>query len=67
MKVIQIHCDYCGKDITTTGAMPAYRINLHSERIPSNSIETYAVMVYPDIKEDEYYCNLKCLKAKLAD
>jgi hypothetical protein len=61
-KNVSIICDGCGKDITETGAMPAFRLRLSSEPLPSNSNVIFGVLVYSEIKEDKYFCGLNCLQ-----
>lgn len=60
-KTVQILCDHCGDNLTSTGRMPIYRLHLSSEALPHLSGSIYAVMVYPDIEEDKYFCNLSHL------
>ena len=62
MKEVKITCDNCGKDITTTGAMPTYRLHLSAEPLPHTGNAVFAVMVYPPIENDKYFCDVKCLK-----
>lgn len=62
MKAVTITCDGCGKDITETGAMPAFRLHLSAEHVPSTTKVGYLVLVYPPIREDHYFCDLYCLR-----
>jgi len=62
MKNIKITCDSCEKDITETESMPTFRLVLSSEKLPSSSNSTYAVLVSPPIGHTHYFCNLICLK-----
>ena len=62
MKNIKITCDDCGKDITETGSMPAFRLVLSSEKLPSSANSIYAVLVEPPIDRTYYFCNCICLR-----
>jgi hypothetical protein len=66
-KQIQILCDNCSRDLTSTGASPQFRLHLMAEALPHTSVAIHAVMVYPPIKEDKYFCGLSCLEAWLAN
>ena len=66
MKSTTITCDTCGKDLTATGAMPAYRYVLTPETIEhakrkDGSYFSYAVAVYPWIKRPHHFCGRECL------
>lgn len=65
MKKIKIFCDECDKDISQTGSMPAYRLVLFAEKMPSNSDITYAAVVHNPIPEPMYFCNHTCLVNKI--
>ena len=54
-------CDSCDKDLSDNDGMPDYRLHLKSERIPNKSNFEYAVMCYPDIKSDKFFCGLECM------
>jgi hypothetical protein len=58
----KITCDGCGKDITTTTQMPAFRLHLSAECLPNTSRMIYAVLVYPPIESDCYFCDIECLQ-----
>lgn len=61
MKKLEITCDTCGADITTTGPMPAHRLELRAVDLPQTGGFTYAVMNYPPIDRDYHFCGIKCL------
>jgi hypothetical protein len=61
-KEVKVICDGCGKDITSTGGIPDFRLHLESQKLPHSSNIIAAVLVYPDIEEDCYFCNLQCLE-----
>lgn len=67
MKETKITCDDCGKDLTETGGMPAFRLTLSSEPIPHNTSIVLAILVYPEVKRNRHFCNLACLRNWLAD
>lgn len=54
---IQISCDYCDDNLTSTGGMPRFRLRLMSESVPHRGGSVFAVIVNPDITEDKYFCN----------
>lgn len=56
-----ITCDNCEKDITKTGAMPTFRLKLSSEALPQEGGITFAVVVYPLLDGDKYFCDRICL------
>lgn len=58
---IRIICDYCGDNLTSTGRTPKFRLHLKSESVPHGGGSVFAVIVYPDIEEDKYFCNLSHL------
>jgi len=66
-KQVQILCDNCSRDITSTGASPQFRLHLVAEALPHTGNTIHAVRVYPPIKEDKYFCSLSCLEAWLAN
>lgn len=61
MKTVTITCDRCGRDLTSTGAMPAFRLCLTAEHVPSMTKVGYLALIYPPIKEDKHFCGLHCL------
>ena len=61
----KIECDCCGKDVTYTGKMPAFRIHLESQALPHLDSMVYAVLVHPEIKGDLYFCSVACLEGWL--
>jgi hypothetical protein len=62
MKKIQVFCDGCKRDITTTGNSIDYRLVLKSEIIPSGGGSVTDMLLYPIIEEDVHFCGLNCLK-----
>ena len=75
-KIETITCDYqkCGKDITYTGNVVGYRLVLASEsKSPWYEKEgkqggvVTDMMIYPPIKRNHYYCNLRCLEGWVDD
>jgi len=67
MEKVEVTCDHCGADITTTGKTPAFRLHLSAERLPHTSGAVYAVLVHPPLDADCHFCNLACLKDWLGD
>ena len=67
MKEVKITCDYCGKDITTTGNSVDYRLALKNERIQSCCGIVTDMWITPCLKHDYYFCSTQCLKEKLND
>lgn len=63
MITISITCEHCGKDITNTGKMPAFRLKLSAEALPSTSGVILTVLVSPPIDGERYFCGLSCLCA----
>jgi len=61
-KITTITCDACGNDLTETNAMPKFRLRLTSEALPHNTNSIYAVMVYPPIRNDMYFCSIACIR-----
>ena len=63
MKKIEIRCDFCDKDLTTTDNCIAYRLALINERIPSYSDSgvVTSMALYPHLKHDCYFCRWGCL------
>lgn len=63
----KITCDGCGADLTTTGAMPAYRVTLSSEQVPHRTDENgiysvNAVIVRPWPRKTKHFCKQGCLR-----
>lgn len=66
MKTVDISCDGCGRDLTTTGNMVDYRLLLTSENIAPSGPTATAMMVYPAIMQPAHFCGLHCLRGWLA-
>lgn len=66
-KDVKITCDQCRRDLTDSGAMPAYRLALTPERIAQSGGIGYAVHVYPPIDGQHHFCSLECLGAWIKD
>lgn len=58
-----IHCDECRGDITTTDATPAFRLNLSSQAMPSDSPIRHCVHIPDPLPNDMQFCGMRCLKA----
>ena len=61
-RTVEIKCDGCGRDLTSTGNCEDYRLALIVERIPSRGGAVTAMAVYPPISQNAYFCGLSCLK-----
>ena len=61
-KETKITCDNCESDLTDSGSMPRYRLHLSAERMRNKSNVECAVIVYPPIERDLYFCGMKCLR-----
>jgi hypothetical protein len=62
MKTVEILCDNCGANITTTGKMPRFRLVLSCEQIPHDADTIYLVRVTPPIAQDKHFCCIACLE-----
>lgn len=62
MREVKINCDGCGKDITSTDAMPRFRLHLLAEALSHTSAIVYAIIRQPPIEEDCYFCDFDCLR-----
>lgn len=62
MERIDITCDACGRDLTTSGNSINYRLALRSENIPSSGPVVTDMMVYPAIERDAHFCRVECLR-----
>lgn len=62
MKAVEVTCDGCGRDLTTTGNSIDYRLALANERLPSRGGCVTDMMIYPPIKRDAHFCGMACLK-----
>lgn len=54
-------CDTCGNDLSDSGLMPQYLLELTSLRMRSTSNIEYAVMVTDPIPAAKHFCGLPCL------
>jgi hypothetical protein len=61
MKTITVTCDGCGRDITTTGNCEDWRLKLANDPIPNPGPTATLLAISPPIREDKYFCGLKCL------
>ena len=61
MKNVEIKCDTCGHDLTSTGNSIDWRLALTAERKPSRGGFVTDMMIYPAIKHDMHFCALPCL------
>lgn len=61
MKKTTYTCDQCNKDLTYTGAVPAYRISLFAEKLFHQANAIAAIYIYPPIDEPHHFCGLNCL------
>ena len=66
MRAVQITCDACGKDITSTEEKPRFRLLLLAERLPHTSNIISGILVRPPIDNDRYFCGLDCLRNWIA-
>lgn len=58
--MVVILCDFCDRDITSTEAMPGFRLHLRAEALPHVGF-VYTVLVRPPIRTEKYFCGLSCL------
>jgi hypothetical protein len=62
MKKVEITCDGCGRDLTTTSNSVDYRLVLASESKPGYGSGFYTdMMVYPPVDRAHHFCDLACL------
>ena len=61
METRQVLCDGCGKDLSVTDYVPAYRLCLDAERIPVASNKVAAIHVVPPIDRAYHFCGTHCL------
>lgn len=59
---VEIKCDGCGADLTTTGNCTAYRLRLAVEAIPSAGRTVTLMGVVPPLTSDKDFCSLRCLR-----
>lgn len=62
-----ITCDHCGKDLTSTGNMPRWRLCLHAEKVPHDFPGgvgvVFSIHIPSPLEDPAYFCNKACLKA----
>lgn len=61
-KTVEITCDACGNDLTSSANCVDYRLALVNERIPSAGGFVTAMCAYPAIERDVHFCNVNCLR-----
>lgn len=62
MKTVEISCDECGEDITTTGNSIDWRLAIINESIPPAGDYVTDMMIYPILNKDMHFCSYRCLK-----
>ena len=62
MKVINVFCDACDTDLTSTEYVPGYRLILEAEIIPHTGQVVAAIAIYPPIKKAHHFCDRQCLE-----
>ena len=60
---ITVTCDHCSADITSTGVVPAFRLELSCQPLPSTVNYSIAVPVKPPLDGAKHFCDLGCLSA----
>lgn len=61
--LLQITCDYCGKDITTSpDGTQMFRLRLIAEALRIQGDYVNAVVVRPPIDRDLFFCGIGCLQ-----
>ena len=61
-KTVQITCDACGHDLTTTSNTVDYRLVLGVENKPGYGTGAYTdMMISPPIDRTFYFCGIQCL------
>ena len=66
-KISSITCDNCGKELVVDSSYPHHfslMLSCVDTGINTSDMQ-YAVMMYPPIKGDKYFCNEECLIAWL--
>lgn len=66
-KIVNIICDYCGSDISTTTNIVDYRLELSAVSIPNNSGRATLLHKTPPIDSDKVFCGKRCLANWLVD
>ena len=64
MKLIEIECDACENDLSTTGNSVDYRVVLKSESKPKDPECEFVtdMWITPDFKREHHFCNRVCLE-----
>lgn len=62
MIIVEIKCDNCDKDISETINYIDYRLHLSDQRISAKDGPVTSMLIYPNLKRDCHFCNLRCLK-----
>lgn len=62
MKKEEIHCDYCKRDLTSTGNSVDYAIQVKNRRLPSYGGTVTDMMIYPPFEHDLDFCGVGCLR-----
>lgn len=66
MKNIEIKCDSCSMDLSSTTNCVDYRLSLVNDSLPSRSNVVTSMMIYPPIDRDAHFCGINCLKKWLS-
>jgi len=61
MRKVEVTCDNCQRQLSDTGSMPAFRVVLKSEQIPSSSPYRNAVHIEPQVRDEQHFCGIDCL------
>jgi hypothetical protein len=61
MKKVEVTCDQCGRDLTTTGNCEDFRIVLANESIPSWGGAVTSMAIYPPLEGTAHFCGVLCL------
>lgn len=58
----EVQCEWCGNDLTTSGPVTSYRINLRSITIPNEGGYCIDVLIYPQFEKPLNFCGKGCLR-----
>ena len=61
MKTLEIKCDACEADLTSTGNSIDWRLTLTPEQKPSRGGFVTDMMIYPAVEREHHFCGLPCL------
>ena len=61
MQIIQVSCDGCARDLSSTGNCQDYRLVLKSESLPQRSSFVTLMAISPPIGRPHHFCSLRCL------